>query len=173
MYTAPNTYPAHSAKDGLMAWAHGAERWLDDRGKKAWIFATILGFIFAWPVGLGLLAYMIWSKRMFNRSCGHRHDTDQSRGHGPWGHHAGSMGYSRDTLRSTFRSSGNAAFDTYKADTIRRLQEEQEAFEAFLQRLRDAKDKSEFDNFMADRARAAQAPVVTPDNDNVAKPGEY
>jgi hypothetical protein len=150
MYTAPNANPGVTAKDGLMAWAKGAERWLDDRGKKAWIFVTVLGFIFAWPIGLGLLAYMIWSKRMFNRSCAYKSD----RG-GPWARH-GQSGFG-----SSFRSSGNAAFDAYKADTIRRLQDEQEAFEAFLQRLRDAKDKSEFDAFMNDRAKAAQSPVVT------------
>jgi hypothetical protein len=59
--------------------------------------------------------------------------------------------------RHKFRSSGNTAFDAYKADTLRRLEEEQEAFEAFLQRLRDAKDKAEFDQFMDDRARRAQS----------------
>jgi hypothetical protein len=55
--------------------------------------------------------------------------------------------------------SGNSAFDAYKADTLRRLEEEQDAFEAFLQRLRDAKDKAEFDQFMDDRAaRPGHAP---------------
>jgi hypothetical protein len=48
---------------------------------------------------------------------------------------------------------GQHAFDAYKADTLRRLEEEQDAFEAFLQRLRDAKDKSEFDQFMDERRR--------------------
>ncbi|MBC7477876.1 MAG: DUF2852 domain-containing protein [Pseudorhodobacter sp.] len=153
MYTAPNANPGISAKDGLMAWARGAERWLDNRGRKAWIFAIILGFIFAWPIGLALLAYMIWSKRMFNRSCGMKSGNSE-RG-GPWGRHGAGMSFG-----GTFRSSGNAAFDAYKSDTIRRLQEEQEAFEAFLQRLRDAKDKSEFDSFMSDRAKQASAPTV-------------
>ncbi|MBC7737825.1 MAG: DUF2852 domain-containing protein [Candidatus Saccharibacteria bacterium] len=155
MYTAPNANPGISAKDGLMAWAKGAQAWMDNRGRKAWIVATILGFIFAWPVGLGLLVYMIWSKRMFNRSCGMKSGYSSNRG-GPWGGQGGPMGFA-----GTFRSSGNAAFDAYKADTIRRLQEEQDAFEAFLQRLRDAKDKSEFDSFMADRAKAAQTADVT------------
>ena len=41
---------------------------------------------------------------------------------------------------------------------LRRLEEEQDAFEAFLQRLREAKDKAEFDQFMDERARAAAAP---------------
>lgn len=169
MYTAPNASPTVSAKAGLMAWARGAERWLDDRGKKAWIFATVLGFVFAWPVGLGLLAYMIWSKRMFNRSCAHKMSSMADRC-GPWSRHSSHMGFG-----THMRSSGNAAFDAYKADTIRRLQEEQDAFEAFLQRLRDAKDKSQFDQFMEDRAAAnaaASAAVVSPDT-GAAKTGAY
>ena len=49
---------------------------------------------------------------------------------------------------------GNHAFDTYKADALRRLEEEQDAFESFLQRLRNSKDKTEFDAFMEERARS-------------------
>ena len=66
------------------------------------------------------------------------------------------------TARHSFaamRSSGNSAFDAYKADTLRRLEDEQSSFEAFLQRLRDAKDKAEFDEFMDDRAKAAASSV--------------
>ena len=48
-------------------------------------------------------------------------------------------------------SSGNHAFDEYKAETLRRMEEEQKDFGAFLERLRFAKDKSEFDQFMAER----------------------
>jgi Protein of unknown function (DUF2852) len=169
MYTAPNANPTVSPKDGLMAWSRGAERWLDDRGRKAWIITMILAFIFAWPIGLALLAYMIWSKRMFNRSCGHQ---SSERG-GPWARHG-----HHHHFGSHFRSSGNAAFDAYKAETIRRLQDEQEAFEAFLQRLRDAKDKSEFDAFMDDRARANAADTVTTSpvaqsGADTARSGEY
>ena len=54
---------------------------------------------------------------------------------------------------TAFKSSGNSAFDAYKADMLKRLQEEQDAFEEFLNRLRDAKDKAEFDQFMADRTK--------------------
>lgn len=64
---------------------------------------------------------------------------------------------SRDHYRGAMRSSGNTAFDAYKSDTLRRLEEEQQNFEAFLTRLRDAKDKAEFDNFMDDRARKASS----------------
>ncbi len=120
-----------------------AEGWLDQRGKWAWIAAMVLGFIIFWPVGLALLAYMIWGKKMFVRSCGQRRQaTDHS-----WGRHAMRAG----------QPTGNHAFDDYKAQALRRLEEEQEAFEAFLQRLRTSKDKSEFDSFMDERARATSA----------------
>jgi hypothetical protein len=44
-----------------------AERWLDDRGKFAWIGAIILGFIAVWPVGLALLAYVVFFKKSNKR----------------------------------------------------------------------------------------------------------
>ncbi len=49
------------------------------------------------------------------------------------------------------RSSGNRAFDDYRAETLQRLEEEEREFREFLARLRAAKDKTEFDQFMADR----------------------
>lgn len=150
MYTAsPNV-----ASGGIFTWPRRAERWLDDRGKGAWIAAMVLGFIFVWPVGLALLAYMIWSKRMFKRNggCGHRFQ----------GHHD----------HRSFNTSGNSAFDAYKADMLRRLEDEQTAFESFLQRLRDAKDKSEFDSFMEDRARNAGAEVA-PTAPDAPRAGAY
>jgi len=119
----------------VATWPSQAETWLDNKGKPAWIIAMILGFIFFWPVGLALLAYMIWSKRMFSCSSKRRARSEHSLG---------------------FNSSGNTAFDAYKAETLRRLQDEQEAFEAFLDRLRAAKDKSEFDQFMEERAKPAK-----------------
>ena len=49
------------------------------------------------------------------------------------------------------RSSGNRAFDDYRQETLQRLEEEQQEFKDFLRRLRMAKDKAEFDQFMAER----------------------
>ena len=46
-------------------------------------------------------------------------------------------------------SSGNRAFDEYHVETLKRLEEEQTEFKDFLDRLRRAKDKEEFDQFMA------------------------
>jgi hypothetical protein len=51
----------------------------------------------------------------------------------------------------TPRSSGNHAFDEYRNETLRRLEEEQREFRDFLDLLRHAKDKAEFDQFMAER----------------------
>ena len=48
-------------------------------------------------------------------------------------------------------SSGNRAFDEYRSETLKRLEEEQREFREFLERLRFAKDKTEFDQFMSDR----------------------
>jgi Protein of unknown function (DUF2852) len=147
MYSASTTIHTDAPNGGFFNFLRRTEAWLDDKGKGAWIAAMVLGFIFIWPVGLAFLFYMIWSKRMFNRSsCAERRARHFERHMGE--HHA------------AMRPSGNAAFDAYKLDMLKRLEDEQVAFEAFLQRLREAKDKSEFDNFMEDRARAASAPVV-------------
>ncbi len=133
MNTASVHYP--SEKTDSAGFFARSEAWLDARGKGAWIAVMVLGFVFFWPVGLAVLAYMIWSKRMFNKSC-----------------HAMSR-HSGRTARNAMKSSGNTAFDAYKADTLRRLEDEQTNFQNFLERLRDAKDKAEFDQFMNDRAR--------------------
>jgi Protein of unknown function (DUF2852) len=147
-----------------------AEDWLDARGRWAWIAAMVLGFIVFWPVGLALLAYMIWGKRMFSSSCNTENRRDR------WAAKIDrkfAMAQRRGDFGMAYGSSGNAAFDAYKSDMLRRLEEEQTAFEAFLQRLRDAKDKSEFDAFMEDRARGA-GPVAQPDtNPDAPKTGEY
>ena len=48
-------------------------------------------------------------------------------------------------------SSGNSAFDDYRSETLKRLEDEQREFKEFLARLRFAKDRNEFDQFMAER----------------------
>ena len=124
------THP--SSKDG---WFSACENWMDRRGKGAWLAAMILGFVFFLPLGFALLFYMICSNRMFSNSktCSRAKSF-----------------YRRDG------SSGNTAFDAYKADTLRRLEEEQQQFEAFMDRLRAAKDQSQFDEFMKDRSRKTE-----------------
>ncbi|WP_417603306.1 DUF2852 domain-containing protein [Primorskyibacter flagellatus] len=127
------------------SWLSRSEAWLDSKGKGAWIAVMVLGFIFFWPVGLALFAYLIWSKRMFGKSCRNSRSTVLSQGF------------------KASRTTGNAVFDAYKADTLRRLEEEQEQFESFLERLREAKDKAEFDQFMEDRSRRVAETQKTED----------
>lgn len=136
------------------SWLGRVTDWLDERGRPAWIAAMVIGFILFWPIGLAVLAYVTYTKRWSLKMFGMTRCTAKSK-----------------LARSGFaalRPSGNSAFDAYKEDTLRRLMDEQEAFEAFLQRLREAKDKQEFDAFMDDRAKAHAA---KPTQEN--EPGAY
>jgi len=54
-------------------------------------------------------------------------------------------------------SSGNRAFDDYRTETLKRLEEEQRDFKEFLERLRFAKDRVEFDQFMSERRSRSQS----------------
>jgi len=142
---------------------------LDDLPKPALIALVVIGFIVFWPVGLALLVYMIWSGRMF---CG-RHGR-----YGRW-----YTPEERDAAREEWRarreewrdwkrrhrwggrpaSSGNVAFDEYREETLRKLDQEQQEFREYLDRLRSAKDRAEFDQFMAERrSRPQQGPEPQP-----------
>src|SRR2546430_424812 len=123
---------------------------LDELGRPAWIALMILGFAVWWPLGLATLAFIIGSGRM---SC--------------WSHHGGRRrhrkmermqekmhrrrGHMNTSSTGTPPPSGNHAFDEYRTETLRRLEEEQREFRDFLDRLRHAKDKAEFDQFMTER----------------------
>lgn len=115
---------------------------LDELGKPAWIALMIAGFIIWWPVGLATLAFLIWSGRM---GCGY--------GASHWQSKMDRMQRKMDWMRGHMGggSSGNRAFDEYRAETLKRLEDEQREFRDFLDRLRMAKDKSEFDQFMTER----------------------
>jgi hypothetical protein len=127
---------------------------LDDLPKPIWIGAAILGFALYWPVGLAILGYIIWSRKM---GCGHN-----SR-HARWNHEMRETAERWVGRRGGGRSSGNHAFDEYREETLRRLEEEQREFRDFLDRLRFAKDKAEFDEFLAERrSRPPQTPPASP-----------
>ena len=131
---------------------------LDDLGKPAWIALMVLAFFIHWPLGLAVLAFLIWSGRMGcwkHEYAGRWHANGHSRGtdwfsSGWFGHHRRPS------------SSGNRAFDEYREETLRRLEDEQKEFKEFLTRLRFAKDKSEFDEFLAERRRRSQGPDAPP-----------
>ena len=118
------------------------------------IALMVLGFVLWWPVGLAILAYILWGemfggtaekagswvnqRKAWAENCGSRHSYRQN-------------GYGR-------HSSGNAAFDDYRAEQLRRLEEERKrldeeinAFHEHMRNLRMARDREEFDRFMRDR----------------------
>lgn len=135
---------------------------LDEFGKLAWIALIILGFMAFWPLGLAILAFTIWSGRM---GCGYYGSQER------WQHKMERMQAKMDWMRSRMSggqgpwnhgpTSGNRAFDEYRIETLKRLEDEQREFKDFLERLRFAKDKTEFDAFMAER-RNRPAPDVPP-----------
>src|SRR4249919_1220332 len=140
-----------------------AERMYDDRDHHwrgpsmrihpAWIGLAILAFTF-WSKNMGCTSGDRWQRKMerMEEKMGRMRDRVErfggSFGGGGWG---------------APRSSGNHAFDEYRTETLRRLEEEQREFRDFLDRLRFAKDKQEFDQFMADRRnRHTPEPPGTP-----------
>jgi hypothetical protein len=126
---------------------------LDDWGKPAWIAVMVLGFILFWPLGLAILAYLIWSGRM---GCGRHGEMSrwQQRMSDKWDRNVERWGRE---MRGAY-SSGNRAFDEYRDETLKRLEEESREFREFLDRLRKAKDKEEFDAFMAERRTRPASP---------------
>lgn len=129
--------------------------------RPAWTPATIalmvLGFVVFWPLGLAMLAYILWGDRLEDFK-------------GDWGKAGknlfGSCGRARN---HHFAPTGNVAFDEWRSKELERLAEERrkleelrEEFDAYARELRRAKDQQEFDRFMAERARNTPAPR-TPD----------
>jgi hypothetical protein len=133
-----------------------------------WIAVTILGFLIWWPIGLGLLFFTLGSRRM---SCWSHQDR-----HERWANKMERMQYKMERMKNRMErngfgfpfgtpSSGNRAFDEYRMETLRRLEDEQKEFREFLDRLRHAKDKEEFDLFMQQhRTRPASPPDDHPQN---------
>lgn len=149
---------------------------LDDMGQAAWIAVMVLGFVLFWPIGLSILAYLLWSGRM-GRGCNSNWGDGSTRWERKmarfqdkmerWQGRSGGMSdrgqrFAGGFAGAGFAPSGNRAFDEYRAETVRRLEEEFGEFKSFLDRLREAKDKAEFDQFMTDRRnRPAQGPATS------------
>ncbi|MCI5077583.1 DUF2852 domain-containing protein [Oricola sp.] len=125
--------------------------------RPAWTPATIalmvLGFIIFWPLGLAMLAYILWGDRLdeFKRDVNMKTDEvfkgcagiGRKRRHHHHGHHA---------------RTGNVAFDDWRekelerlAEERRKLEEMRNEFDTYVRELRRAKDQEEFDRFMRDR----------------------
>jgi hypothetical protein len=109
------------------------------------IVSTALAFNWFWPAGFALAVIFAL------------------RGFGPFGRDLRSARPAQSVMAlrpdagpapaTVLPSSGNGSFDAYRNAMLDRLESERQTFEEFLGRLREAKDKSEFDNFMDDRAR--------------------
>ena len=118
--------------------------------RPAWTPLTIalmvLGFVVFWPLGLAMLAYIIWGDRLdgFKRDVNRATD-DMFTG-------------CRRAHRHRHYRTGNVAFDEWREKELERLAEERrkldearEEFDEYMRELRRAKDQKEFDKFMARR----------------------
>ncbi len=133
--------------------------------RPAWTPATIalmvLGFIVFWPLGLAMLAYILWGDRMPElKSRMSRAGDDMATSFGRAGRCARTTSASR---------TGNVAFDDWRAAELKRIEEERrkldemrDEFDSYLRELRRAKDEKEFDAFMAARKAKADAPSADP-----------
>ncbi len=154
---------------------------VDGLGRPAWIALMVLSFVMFWPIGLIMLGFLVGSGRMgcWTHSGGDPWQRRMQRGIERLQRGAERMRYGADRMdeaadrwRGAYRQppaggyragpSGNHAFDEYRAETLRRLEDEQREFMAFLERLRHAKDKAEFDQFMAERRHYPEAPSAPP-----------
>jgi len=121
---------------------------MDELGKMVWLAITALAFATAWPVGLAMLAYLADSGRL------QAWRAEYAGAPGAWfniGRGSPASGSRFSSRGSCAPSSGNQAFDNYRSEALSRLEEEQREFHAYLERLRKARNKAEFDVFMAER----------------------
>lgn len=123
--------------------------------RPAWTPATIalmvLGFVVFWPLGLAMLAYILWGDRL----DGFKRDVNSATD-GFFGKCRG-----RHARRQSFGRTGNVAFDDWRTAELTRIEEERrkldetlKEFDTYLRELRRAKDQEEFDRFM-NRSRAS------------------
>jgi Protein of unknown function (DUF2852) len=142
----------------------GVLRQLDMMPRPFVIAGMVIGFILFWPIGLAVLAYLIWSRRMGCASNWSyaandpRHAARAEMKMQRWEEKSQRfMDRMNEKMErwggraAVLRPTGNTAFDEYREDTLRRLEDEAKEFESFMARLRMARDKAEFDQYMADR----------------------
>jgi hypothetical protein len=143
------------------------------------VILMILGFVWWWPVGLLILGFLIARRKLgYGRHqiyAGNGPMFDLQHGSDRWDRKMARMQDKMERLRARMdavrtrgdwfapASSGNHAFDDYRAETLKRLEEEQREFKDFLGRLRFAKDRAEFDQFMADRRERPIEPGSQPE----------
>jgi len=135
-------------------WNQGAHRRCGRKpGRGLEIAGIILGFIFVWPLAL---AYLVW------KMCGYpKYDEAKAFLNETLRRAKDHLFRSRGPAGFGFASTGNAAFDDYRRSELERLEEErrkldEEArdFRNFVEELKRAKDREEFDAYMAKRRSA-------------------
>jgi hypothetical protein len=116
------------------------------------IALMVLGFIIFWPLGLAVLAYILWGE-YYGGTKDKAESWIKSKKHAFKGN--GCHSRSRHGAPT-----GNAAFDAYRDEQLKRLEEERRkleeeraAFEDYLDNLAKARDREEFDRFMRERNR--------------------
>ncbi len=116
------------------------------------IAMMILGFMIFWPLGLAMLAYILWGDRLDEFKANVNRATDNVASSFQFGGRNG-PGYSHSSA-----GSGNAAFDDWREVEMARLEEERrkldemrQEFDEYLHELRRAKDAEEFEKFMTSR----------------------
>jgi hypothetical protein len=135
------------------------------------IVLMLLGFVVFWPLGLAVLAYILWGQRFSGSGDrAERWFNRQKQWAGRCGSHHGFAGHSS--------SSGNAAFDAYREEQLKRLDEERrklddevEAFHEHMRNLRMARDREEFDRYMRDRQNVR--PSTGDQNNQSGNPNVY
>lgn len=113
----------------------------------------IIGFIVFWPLGLAVLAYILWGERFGGSADRAERWFNRQKDRASRCRHGFGRGFSRGGF-----SSGNVAFDQYREEQLKRLDEERrrldeeiDAFHEHMHNLRMARDREEFDRFMAER----------------------
>jgi hypothetical protein len=160
MGTADNAFGSgYGAREfGAGDWANARWRRDGSRWTAFEIIAMVLGFIVFWPIGLAVLAYKFWQSRsggpdLQTLATNKFQDVrDMMSGDSSWGCRA-----MKRASRFT-SASGNAAFDEWRTAELARLDEErrkldaaQKEFAEYVDAIRRAKDREEFDRFMAER----------------------
>jgi hypothetical protein len=125
------------------------------------ILAMVLGFVVYWPIGFAVLGWKFWQKKSgypgdiisFGRENWEKwaNWANWARGSGGWGFTARNWAASGSGMGST----GNRAFDEWRAAELARLEEERQKlvaaereFAKFMENLRHARDREEFERFM-------------------------
>lgn len=135
------------------------------------IALMVMGFIIFWPLGLAVLGYIIWGEKFGGSQEKAQAYFDKGKA---WC--TSNKGQHRNHRNRSYgmTSSGNAAFDDYRAEQLRRLDEERarldaeiDAFHEYMANLNKAKDREEFDRFMNERRGSRQGySDPKPDNGN-------